>query len=125
MDPCLGSATALADALARKKLSSRELLELYLQRVDKLNPELNAVVTLDVERAMVRATELDEILTRSGPVGPLHGLPITVKDCFETAGIRTTAGAKEFADHVPERDADAVMRLKAAGAVVFGKTNTP
>lgn len=125
MDPCLGSATALAAALARKELSSRELLELYLQRVDKLNPELNAVVTLDVENATARATELDEIVARSGPVGRLHGLPITVKDSLETAGMRTTSGAKEFAEHVPERDADAVARLKAAGALVFGKTNMP
>ena len=125
MDLCLGSARALADALARKELSSRDLLEVYLQRVDKLNPELNAVVTLDVEGATARATELDDIVARSGPVGRLHGLPITVKDALETAGMRTTSGAKEFADHVPERDADAVARLKAAGAVIFGKTNMP
>ena len=125
MDPCLEPARALAGKLARKEIGARELLELYLRRVDKLNPELNAVVTLDPEGAAHRAAELDDALARSGPVGPLHGLPITVKDAFETAGMRTTSGAKEFADHVPERDADSIARLKAAGAVLFGKTNMP
>jgi amidase len=119
------SATAMLRALRERELSSRELLEHFLERVERLNPTLNALVTLDVERARKRADEADAALGRGESWGPLHGLPITVKDCFETAGLRTTCGTEEFADHVPAADALAVARLKQAGALIFGKTNTP
>ena len=104
----------------------RELLELYLDRIERLDRgHVNAVVTLDVDRARDAAASADAVLARSDVVGPLHGLPITIKDAIETEGIRSTGGAVELADHVPAADAPAVARLKAAGAIVFGKTNLP
>ena len=119
------SATRLAAALRAGEVSSRELLDLYLRRVEEANPAVNAVVTLDVERARGLAAAADDALARGEPVGPLHGLPITIKDTIETEGLRTTAGAPWLAGHVPSQDATAVSRLKAAGAIVFGKTNCP
>jgi amidase len=118
-------ATGLLEALRRGEIGSRELLELYLARIERFGPQINAVVTLDAERARERARRADDARARGESWGPLHGLPITVKDTLETAGLRTTAGAPEYADHVPARDADAVARLRGAGAVLFGKTNTP
>src|SRR5436190_17155610 len=117
------TATQLARAIRDKEVSSRELLDLYLDRIERLNEPINAVVTLDVERARAAAAAADDALTRGDVAGPLHGLPITVKDAIETEGIRSTGGAVELTDHVPARDAPAVARLKAAGAIVFGKTN--
>ena len=119
------SATRLCAALRAGEVSSRELLELYLSRIEAGDPALNAVVTLDAERARGLAGEADTAWARSEPAGPLAGLPITIKDTIETGGLRTTAGAPWFSRHVPERDAAAVSRLKAAGAIVFGKTNCP
>ncbi len=119
------SASELTAALRARQIGSRELLELYLDRVERLNPPLNAVVTLDAERALAEAAAADEAIARGEPLGPLHGLPITVKDTIETVGLRTTAGAAPLASHVPASDATAVARLRAAGAIVFGKTNTP
>jgi amidase len=113
----------LVASLADGTVSSRELLELYLRRIEE-HRELNAVVTLD-ERAFGRADEADRARAAGQPLGALHGVPMTVKDSFETAGVRTTSGAVELAAHVPARDADAVARLRAAGAIVFGKTNLP
>jgi amidase len=118
-------ASVLTARLRRRELSSRELVELYLDRIDRLNPVLNAVVTLDAERARMEAAAADEAAARGEVLGPLHGLPVTVKDSIETASLRTTCGAPELAGHVPRRDATAVARLRAAGAVVLGKTNTP
>ena len=124
-DPAFLPATDLLAALREKRISSRELLEHYLQRIDLHNRRLNAVLTLDAERARREADAADRALARGEDLGPLHGLPMTVKDAFETAGVRTTAGAAALAEHVPERDAEAVKRLRAAGAVIFGKTNVP
>lgn len=115
------TAASLVSALCRREISSRELLDGYLERVD---PALNAVITLDVERARAEAAAADEAAARGEVLGPLHGLPITVKDSIETAGLRTTCGVPQLAEHVPARDAVAVARLRAAGAAVFGKTNT-
>ncbi|MCV7222816.1 amidase family protein [Mycolicibacterium elephantis] len=114
----------LAEAIRRRELSSRELLEHHLARVERFNPSLNAVVTLDPDGARRAADAADAALARGAPVGPLHGVSITIKDTYQTAGMRTTSGHPEW-DHVPERDAEAVRRLRAAGAVIFGKTNTP
>jgi amidase len=119
------SATDLVAAVKAKEVGSRELLDHLLDRVDRFNPDLNAVVTLDVEGARAAADAADEATARGEDLGPLHGLPMTVKDCFETAGVRTTCGTPELTDHVPDTDAVTVARLKGAGAVVFGKTNTP
>jgi amidase len=119
------SASALAAGVREKQWSSRELLDLYLDRIDRLNGPINAVVTLDTDRARAAADAADAALARGDAVGPLHGLPVTIKDAIETEGIRSTGGAIELTDHVPAQDAPAVARLKAAGAVVFGKTNAP
>lgn len=116
------SASELAAMVRAKEVSSRELLDGYLDRVERLNPSINAVVTLDVERARAAADAAD---AASAPLGPLHGLPITIKDAIATEGMRSTGGATELTDHVPSADAPAVAKLKAAGAIVFGKTNLP
>jgi amidase len=119
------SASSLAPAIRRKEISSRELLELHLGRIKVLNGQINAVVMLDVERARQRAGELDVATARGESKGPLHGIPITIKDSYETAGLKTTCGAPIWRDHVPATNADAVQRLVDAGAVIVGKTNTP
>lgn len=119
------STTQLTQAIRNKDISSRELLDHYLARVDQHNPTLNAVVTLDIEGARQRADAADAALAKGETSGPLHGLPMTIKDTLETAGIRTTAGFPPFAEHVPRTNATAVERLVQAGAIIFGKTNTP
>jgi amidase len=119
------SASQLEDALRARRLSSRELLETYLTRIDQLGPPINAVVTLDRERAYSAAARADEAAARGEWLGPLHGLPITIKDAIEVADVRSTGGATELSNHIPGADAPAVARLKAAGAIVFGKTNVP
>lgn len=119
------SASDMAAALRARKIGCSELLEMLLERVGRLNPAINAVVTLDEDRARRRALEADAALARGEVWGPLHGLPMTIKDSWETAGLRTTSGAGQYADHQPAGDALAVGRLMAAGAVVFGKTNLP
>lgn len=123
-DVALWPAHRLAEGIRRRDFSSRELLDLYLDRIARLNPALNAVVILDVDGAQRVADAADAAAARDEAVGPLHGIPMTVKDSFETAGIRTTCGVPAW-DRVPERDADAVGRLRDAGAIVFGKTNVP
>ncbi len=125
MDHAFASTTALAERLRRREIGCLELLEHYLARIARENPRLNAVVTLDAERARTRAREADAALARGESWGPLHGVPFTVKDSYETAGLRTTCGWVQIADHVPTADAHVVARVRAAGAVVFGKTNVP
>ena len=119
------SASDLVAAIKAKEVGSRELLDHLLDRVDKHNPALNAVITLDADRARAQADAADEATARGDDLGPLHGLPMTIKDVFETEGLRSTSGAPELMDHVPDHDAGAVARLKDAGAIVFGKTNLP
>ena len=121
----LRSATELLAALRSREVSSRELLDLYLARIERLNAPVNAVVTLDVERAQKAADAADTATARGESLGALHGLPMTIKDTLETAGLRTTAGATMLASHVPIRDSVVVERVRAAGAIIFGKTNTP
>jgi amidase len=123
-DIAMAPAHVLADAVRRRELSSRELLEHCLDRVERFNPALNAVVTLDPDGAHRAADAADAALARGDVTGPLHGVPMTIKDTYETAGMRTTCGLEAW-DHVPERDAEAVRRLRDAGAVIFGKTNAP
>jgi amidase len=123
----LATATArqLEDELRARRLSSRELLETYLERIERLDAPINAVVTLDRERAYAAAAKADAAAARGEWLGPLHGLPITIKDAIEVEGVRSTGGATELSDYVPSRDAPSVARLKNAGAIVFGKTNVP
>ncbi len=97
----------------------------HLDQIERVNPAVNAIVTLLPERAMEGAAAADEAMARGEPVGPLHGLPIAHKDLVDTAGIRTTYGSPIFRNHVPKRDALIVERLRAAGAITIGKTNTP
>jgi amidase len=115
----------LEDELRARRLSSRELLDAYLARIEQLDPPINAVVTLDRERAYAAASRADDAAVRGDWLGPLHGLPITIKDAIEVAGVRSTGGATELAEHIPSVDAPSVARLKSAGAIVFGKTNVP
>ena len=124
-DPATATATELVAALARREMSSQELLAACLERVAAGNPRLRAVVATDLPRARAAARSADQDRACGRCQGPLHGLPMTVKDAFETAGLVTTAGAVELAGYVPDRDADAVARLRAAGAVVYGKSNVP
>ncbi|MFT3864390.1 MAG: amidase [Solirubrobacterales bacterium] len=119
------SARELRDLIAARELSAVEVLEAHLARIDAVNPQVNAIVTLVPERALAEAAELDARAARREPLGLLHGLPVAIKDLMDTAGIRTTYGSPIFADHVPDRDALIVRRLCAAGAVVVGKTNSP
>src|SRR3954447_15730580 len=125
MDLARATATEVLAALRARHVSSVELLDAYFARVDALNPRVNAVVTLDAERARARAAEADAAAARGDRWGPLHGLPVSVKDALDTAGVRTTGGSKDFADRVPDHDAPVVARLRDAGAVVFAKTNLP
>jgi amidase len=119
------SARELRDLVATGELSAVELVEAHLARIEGVNPAVNAVVTLVPERALAEAAELDARRARGEALGVLHGLPVAVKDLMDTAGIRTTYGSPIHADHVPDRDALIVTRLRVAGAVVIGKTNTP
>ncbi len=118
-------AVELAALLRSRELSARELLAACLDRIERVNPQINAVVTLAAAQAAETAAALDELAARGEFRGPLHGLPIAVKDVADTAGIRTTYGSPLFADHVPTVDAPFVARLRQAGAVIVGKTNTP
>jgi amidase len=124
-DLAFHSASALAATIARREISCAELLDHYLRRLAAHNPRLNAVVTIEEERARDRAAAADGALARGESWGPLHGVPITVKDTLETAGLRTTAGFPPLTDHVPAANAVVVERLVRAGAIVVGKTNTP
>ncbi|MBL8343487.1 MAG: amidase [Rubrivivax sp.] len=123
--PAFLPAHELARRLRRRELSALELLDHYLARIERLNPRFNAVVVLDAERARARAREADAALARGQSWGPLHGLPMTVKESFNVAGLPTTYGYPAFAERRLDGDAVTVQRLKAAGAVVFGKTNVP
>ncbi len=113
----------LAELIRTRAISPVDLVDSCLRRVEKINPTLNAIVTLAPD-ALERAKEAEAAVTRGDAFGPLHGVPVTVKDTIETAGLRTTSGSAMRAEFVPERDAPAVARLKAAGAIILGKTNT-
>src|SRR5215510_9792787 len=119
------SARHLASQIRRKKIGSLELLDLYLARVDKYNPTLNAIIATDVEAARARARAADDALAKGETWGPLHGVPMTIKESYDVVGLPTTWGVPELKDNQPERNALAVDRLLAAGAVLFGKTNVP
>ncbi|MBN9620071.1 MAG: amidase, partial [Actinobacteria bacterium] len=124
-DLCFTSSVTLAGMLARREISAREVVTAHLEQIERVNPKVNAIVSLDPERALAEAAEADQRLASGAAVGALHGLPVAFKDTHETAGLRTTHGSPLFADHVPERDELIVERIRAAGAVTVGKTNVP
>lgn len=124
-DVAFWSATRQAAGIRAGQFKSRELLELLVDRIERINPALNAVVTLDLPTAREAADGADRMLADGDIAGPLHGVPITIKDALETAGMRSTGGATELTDNVPGRDAPVVAALRNAGAIVFGKTNLP
>src|SRR5579863_3472750 len=112
-----------ADLIHKKKVSPVELTRACLARIDRFNPSLNAFITITAESALEQARVAESEVTRGNWRGPLHGVPIALKDLFDTAGVRTTAGSGVFKDRIPTEDAEVVRRLKAAGAVLVGKTN--
>ena len=122
---CDLTATDLVSRIRRKQVSAREVMTAHLARIDRVNPGINAIVTLVADRAMADAARADELQAKGGALGPLHGLPVAHKDLVNTAGIRTTFGSPLFRDNVPTTDALIVRRVRAAGAIMLGKTNTP
>src|SRR5215216_5126794 len=117
------SATDTAQTLSRKELSSRELTEMLLTRIEAVNPALNAIVELRREAALQEAVAADEATARGDAAGPLHGVPMTIKDSINVAGLHTTWGNPDFKDFVADWDATVVQRLRRAGAIIIGKTN--
>ena len=122
---CFLTATELARRIRERALSCEEVMRAHLEQIERVNPEVNALVTLLPERALQGAREADRRLRAGEAVGPLHGLPVGHKDLIPTQGIRTTFGSPIYKDHVPDEDGVLVERVRAAGAILIGKTNTP
>ena len=116
------SLAQLALLIRRREVSPIQVVEAHLRQIERLNPQLNAVVTLAPD-ALEKARDAEDAVMRGDEIGMLHGLPLTVKDTIETRGLRTTSGSQRHASHVPSKDAAAVARLRAAGAIIIGKTN--
>jgi amidase len=127
MDDALlyASATTLAQAIRDKQVSPKEVVEAHLQRIEEVNPTLHAVVQLVADRALDEARTADQTLMQGETLGPLHGVPMTIKDSLDTAGVISTGGTKGREAYIPQEDATVVARLRAAGAILLGKTNTP
>ena len=119
------SAHEILEKIKQGEVSSLEVLESFLAQVEKVNPTINAIVALDIERAKEKAIEADNKINLKSKLGPLHGLPMTIKDAFEVEGIVSTGGNPAWKDNIPKRNAEAVQRLVDAGAIIFGKTNVP
>ncbi|MDA2944785.1 MAG: amidase family protein [Actinomycetota bacterium] len=124
-DITLVTATDQLAALNRREISAVELLQAHLVRQDEIHDQVNAIVTLDIDRAMDTARSIDDDRATGRALGPMAGLPMTVKDALATAGIRSTGGAAELLDHVPDADAEVVAATRTAGAVIWGKSNLP
>ena len=122
---CFTSAVEMARLIRTKQLSARDALAEHLKQIDRLNPKVNAIVTLVAEMAIEAATRADEMQARGETLGPLHGLPVAHKDLINTRGIRTTFGSPLFRNNVPTEDDILVERMRRAGAIIVGKTNTP
>src|ERR1017187_7324932 len=122
---CFMSVVEMARLIRAKKLSAREALAAHLKQIERVNPKVNAIVTLAPEMAAEAAAKADEMQARGEKLGPLHGLPVAHKDLFETRGIRTTFGSPIYKDYVPTADDIVVERMRRAGAIIVGKTNTP
>jgi amidase len=125
LDTPFCSAKKLASMIRRKKIGCLELLDLYIERLNRYNPMINAIVATDLEKARKRAKQADRALSKGKLWGPLHGVPMTIKESFDVAGMATTWGVPEYKDNCPSRNALAVDRFLHAGAVLFGKTNVP
>lgn len=124
-DLYLRSASDLARMLRRREVSAVEVVEAHLAQIDRVNGATNAIVTLTPETAVAEARRLDRALVSGDDIGPLHGVPVVHKDLHDTAGVRTTYGSTIYSSHVPDRDAVIVSRMRAAGAISVGKSNTP
>jgi len=122
---CFTSAVEMAQLIRDKKLSAREALSEHLKQIDRVNPRVNAIVTLVADQATEAAARADEMQAHGEILGPLHGLPVAHKDLFETRGIRTAYGSPIYKDFVPDADNIVVQRMQRAGAIIVGKTNTP
>src|SRR6185369_8311973 len=122
---CFLSAVEMARLIRAKKLSAREALDAHLKQIELVNPKINAIVTLVPEMAAADAAKADEMQARKETLGPLHGLPVAHKDLLETRGIRTTFGSPLYKDNIPTEDDLVVERMRRAGAIIIGKTNTP
>ena len=122
---CFMSAVEMAALIRAKKLSAREALAAHLKQIERVNPKVNAIVTLVAEMAADAAAKADEMQARNENLGRLHGLPVAHKDLFETRGIRTTFGSPLYKDYIPAEDDIVVERIRRAGAITIGKTNTP
>lgn len=122
---CFKSAREIRSLVMRKEISPREVLEAFFSRIETINPKVNAFCTLALDQARDVAKKAEAVILAGQDVGPLHGVPVAIKDLTPTAGIRTTYGSKIFEDHIPDEDGLIVERLKSAGAIVIGKTNTP
>jgi aspartyl-tRNA(Asn)/glutamyl-tRNA(Gln) amidotransferase subunit A len=118
-------ATKLAGLIRKRELSSVEVVQAHLSRIEKVNPRINAIVTLNAKQALESAAQADQAVARGEDVGPLHGVPFTVKDALDTAGILTQRGSRLFAGNTPTKDAATVARLKGAGGIILAKTNLP
>jgi aspartyl-tRNA(Asn)/glutamyl-tRNA(Gln) amidotransferase subunit A len=118
-------ATEIVGLIRSRQVSPVEVMQLHLDRIGALNPKLNAIVTLVAEQALKAAKEAEDAVTRGVPLGPLHGLPFTVKDALDTAGVLTQRGSRIFRGRIPDSDATGVARLKQAGAILMAKTNLP
>src|ERR1700692_1340959 len=122
---CFTSAVEMAQLIRTKKLSAREALAAHLKQIERVNPQVNAIVTLVAEMAADAAAKADEMQARKETLGPLHGLPVAHKDLLETRGIRTTFGSLLYRDYIPTEDDIVVERMRRAGAIIVGKTNAP
>ena len=126
MDDLLdNSAVEQAAAIKRRSISAEEVVQAHIRRIEAINDRLNAVVQLRAEEALDEARTADAELARGHLNGPLHGVPMTIKDSIDTAGVITTAGTKGRSTFAPDRDATVIERLRKAGAILLGKTNTP
>src|SRR5580704_9862417 len=125
MDMHFWSAKQLAGAVRRRKIGCLELLEHYLKRIERHNPVLNAIIATDLPAARRRARAADKALAKGEAWGPLHGVPMTIKESYDVAGMPTTWGLPELKDNIAGKNALAVDRMLAAGVVLFGKTNVP
>src|SRR5262249_23341734 len=124
-DLCFSTAIELALRIRTREVSVTEVVQAHLAQIERVNPKVNAIVTLTAERALAEAREKDAALARGATPGPLFGLPVAHKHLIPPPGIRTTYGSRIYRDNVPEQDALLVERLRAAGAITMGKTNTP
>ena len=119
------SASQIASEIRQKNVSCLEITKMHLERIDSVNPMLNAVVQMCANRALTEAKIADDKISKKEFIGPLHGVPMTLKDSLDTEGVISTGGTKGRAHHIPDKDSTVTARLRAAGAILLGKTNTP